>query len=54
MIAFLLAGRYFEARAKRNAGAALRALVELGAKDVSLLDADGSERLVPIAELARR
>ena len=35
VIAFLLAGRYFEARAKRNAGAALRALGELGAKDVS-------------------
>ena len=47
VIAFLLAGRYFEARAKRNAGAALRALGELGAKDVSRLDEDGSERLVP-------
>jgi Cu+-exporting ATPase len=51
VIAFLLAGRYFEARAKRNAGAALRALGELGAKDVSRLAADGSEQLVPIAEL---
>jgi P-type Cu+ transporter len=51
VIVFLLAGRYFEARAKRNAGAALRALGELGAKDVSRLDADGSERSVPVAEL---
>jgi Cu+-exporting ATPase len=51
VIAFLLAGRYFEARAKRNAGAALRALGELGAKDVSRLAEDGSEQLVPVAEL---
>jgi P-type Cu+ transporter len=35
---FILAGRYFEARAKRRAGAALKALLELGAKDVELLD----------------
>ena len=48
VITFLLAGRYFEARAKRTAGAALRALVELGAKDASILDPDGSERRVPI------
>ena len=41
---FLLAGRYFEARAKRRAGAALTALLELGAKDVAVLDADGAER----------
>ena len=34
---FLLAGRYFEARSKRRAGAALRALLELGAKDVAVL-----------------
>jgi Cu+-exporting ATPase len=51
VITFLLAGRYFEARAKRQAGAALRALVELGAKEASILDPDGSERRVPIAEL---
>ena len=38
---FILAGRYFEARAKRRAGAALEALLELGAKDVAVLDADG-------------
>ena len=48
---FILAGRYFEARAKRRAGSALRALLELGAKDVSLLDADGSERRVPVEQL---
>ncbi|UBU11478.1 heavy metal translocating P-type ATPase [Nonomuraea gerenzanensis] len=45
--AFILAGRYFEARSKRRAGAALRALMELGAKDVEL--ADG--RRVPVEEL---
>ena len=49
---FMLAGRYFEARAKRRAGAALTALLELGARDVSVLDADGRERRVPIGELA--
>ncbi|MGZ4255411.1 MAG: cation transporter, partial [Solirubrobacteraceae bacterium] len=43
---FILAGRYFEARAKRRAGAALKALLELGAKDVSILEPDGSERRV--------
>jgi Cu+-exporting ATPase len=48
---FLLAGRYFEARAKRRAGAALKALLALGAKDVAVLGADGAERLVPIAQL---
>ena len=37
----ILAGRYLEARAKRRAGAALRALLELGAKDVAVLDATG-------------
>jgi Cu+-exporting ATPase len=49
---FILAGRYFEARAKRRAGAALEALLDLGAKDVALLDADGSERRVATEELA--
>ncbi|MFD8227958.1 heavy metal translocating P-type ATPase [Streptomyces massasporeus] len=48
--AFILAGRYFEARAKRKAGAALRALLELGAKDVTVLRA-GREQTVPVAEL---
>ncbi|CAL9544142.1 Copper-exporting P-type ATPase [Actinosynnema sp. ALI-1.44] len=48
---FILAGRYFEARSKRRAGAALRALLELGAKDVAVLR-DGREVRVPIGELA--
>jgi Cu+-exporting ATPase len=43
---FILAGRYFEARSKRRAGAALRALLELGAKDVAVLR-DGAEVRVP-------
>ncbi|GIF16693.1 heavy metal translocating P-type ATPase [Actinoplanes teichomyceticus] len=47
---FILAGRYFEARSKRRAGAALRALLELGAKDVAVLR-DGAERRVPVDEL---
>jgi len=47
---FILAGRYFEARSKRQAGAALRALLELGAKDVAVLRG-GIERRVPVAEL---
>ncbi len=49
---FILAGRYFEARAKRRAGAALAALLELGAKDVAVLDADGVERRIPVEQLA--
>ena len=48
---FILAGRYFEVRSKRRAGAALRALLELGAKDVAVLY-DGREQRVPIAQLA--
>ena len=51
VIVFILAGRYFEARAKRRSGAALRALLNLGAKDVAVLR-DGGEVRVPIAELA--
>jgi Cu+-exporting ATPase len=47
---FILAGRYFEARAKRRSGAALRALLELGAKDVAVLR-DGSEVRIPVDEL---
>jgi Cu+-exporting ATPase len=50
--AFLLAGRYFEARAKRRAGAALEALMALGAKDVVVLDEGGAERRIPIEQLA--
>ncbi|KUN20198.1 carbonate dehydratase [Streptomyces antibioticus] len=49
--AFILAGRYFEARSKRKAGAALRALLELGAKDVTVLGADGREQTVPVGQL---
>jgi P-type Cu+ transporter len=48
---FILTGRYFEARAKRRAGAAITALLELGAKDVARLDDDGTERRVPVEEL---
>ncbi|OBB21331.1 copper-translocating P-type ATPase [Mycolicibacterium setense] len=47
---FILAGRYFEARSKRRAGAALRALLELGAKDVAVLR-DGVEQRVPVESL---
>ncbi len=49
---FILAGRYFEERAKRRAGAALEALLDLGAKDVAVLDAEGNESRVPIERLA--
>jgi Cu+-exporting ATPase len=47
----ILAGRYFETRAKGRAGAALHALMALGAKDATVLDPDGGERLVPIDAL---
>ena len=47
---FILAGRWFEAKAKRSSGAALRALLTMGAKDVALLR-DGVEARVPISEL---
>ncbi|MBX8688157.1 heavy metal translocating P-type ATPase [Mycobacterium sp. 20091114027_K0903767] len=48
---FILAGRYFEAKSKRRAGAALRALLELGAKDVAVLR-DGAEQRIPIESLS--
>ena len=48
---FILAGRYFEARSKRTAGSALRALLELGAKDVAVLR-DGQETRIPVGRLA--
>ncbi|MDD4868613.1 MAG: heavy metal translocating P-type ATPase, partial [Mycobacterium sp.] len=51
VILFVLAGRYFEKRSKRRAGAALRALLELGAKDVAVLR-DGTEIRVPVERLA--
>ncbi|TFC84487.1 copper-translocating P-type ATPase [Cryobacterium sp. TmT2-59] len=47
---FILAGRYFEARAKKQSGAALKALLELGAKETTLLR-DGVETNVPTASL---
>ena len=47
---FILAGRYFETRAKRQSGAALKALLELGAKEVAVLR-DGGEHLEPIDRL---
>ncbi|MCZ7379844.1 heavy metal translocating P-type ATPase [Micromonospora sp. WMMC250] len=47
---FILAGRYFEARSKRTAGAALRALLELGAKEVAVLR-DGVETRIPVDQL---
>ncbi|WP_159945612.1 MULTISPECIES: cation-translocating P-type ATPase [unclassified Nocardiopsis] len=47
---FILLGKYFEARSKRRAGDALRALLELGAKDVIVLR-DGAERRIPVGEL---
>jgi P-type Cu+ transporter len=49
--ALVLLGRYFEARAKRRSGAALRALLALGAKDVAVLR-DGTEVRVPAEQLA--
>ena len=48
---FILAGRYFEARAKRRSGAALRALLDMGAKDVAVLR-DGHELRIPVDRLA--
>ncbi|WP_103528745.1 cation-translocating P-type ATPase [Streptomyces sp. SM12] len=51
VIAFILTGRYVEARSKRKAGAALRALLELGARDVAVIR-DGREIRVPVGELA--
>jgi P-type Cu+ transporter len=49
---FILAGRYFEARAKQRAGSALEALLELGAKDVAVLDGDGAEHRIGVERLA--
>ncbi|NGO12923.1 copper-translocating P-type ATPase [Streptomyces sp. HC44] len=51
VVTFILLGRYLEARAKRRSGAALRALMELGARDVSVLR-NGREIRVPVGELA--
>src|SRR3546814_242652 len=51
VITFILLGRYFEAKAKRTSGAALRALLELGAKEVSVLR-EGREVRISVDELA--
>ncbi|MDG4862925.1 heavy metal translocating P-type ATPase, partial [Streptomyces sp. T-3] len=51
VITFILLGRYLEARSKRKAGAALRALLDLGAKDVAVLRS-GAEVRVPVGRLA--
>jgi Cu+-exporting ATPase len=48
--AFILAGRYFEARSKRKAGAALRALLELGAKEVTVVRG-GRQETIATADL---
>ncbi len=50
LIAFLVLGRYFEARAKRKAGKAIRALLELGAKEARLIR-DGQEVMVPVDQV---
>jgi len=47
---FILAGRYFEARARRQSGSALRALLNMGARDVAVLR-DGTEIRVPVEQL---
>jgi P-type Cu+ transporter len=51
VVVFLLAGRYLESRAKRDAGAALRTLLSLGAKHASVVQPDGTELSVPAAAL---
>src|SRR3954452_6929133 len=48
---FILAGRYFEARGRRRAGDALRSLLELGPRQVAILDAAGAERRLPVEQL---
>ncbi|HSZ49544.1 MAG TPA: cation-translocating P-type ATPase [Streptosporangiaceae bacterium] len=48
---FLLAGRWYEARARRDAGDAMRQLASAGAKDACLLSPDGSQRRVPVEQL---
>ncbi|MEO8889743.1 MAG: heavy metal translocating P-type ATPase, partial [Jatrophihabitantaceae bacterium] len=50
VVVFLLAGRYLETRAKRRSGAALKALLELGAKDVAVVR-DGVETRIPVEQL---
>jgi cation-transporting ATPase V len=50
IIAFLLLGRYFEARAKGKTSLAIKALLELGAKEARLMEA-GAERMVPVEQV---
>jgi P-type Cu+ transporter len=50
---FLLAGRFYEARARGSAADAMRKLAAAAAKDVCVLGADGEERRIPVAELRR-
>ncbi|WP_331753358.1 heavy metal translocating P-type ATPase (plasmid) [Streptomyces sp. NBC_00637] len=50
LTAAILSGRFFEARSKRRAGAALRALLQMGAKDVAVLR-DGREERIPVEQL---
>jgi P-type Cu+ transporter len=49
---FLLAGRLYEAKARRDAGDAMRELAAAAARDACVLSADGTERRVPAADLA--
>ncbi|MEV7403946.1 heavy metal translocating P-type ATPase, partial [Streptomyces sp. NPDC091267] len=51
VVTFILLGRYLEAKSKRKAGSALRALMHLGAKDVAVLRS-GAEVRIPVARLA--
>ncbi len=51
VVAFLLLGRWIEARSKREAGSAVRALLEVGAKDATILR-DGTEVAIPAGELS--
>jgi P-type Cu+ transporter len=48
---FIVLGRYLEARAKKSSSAALRALLDMGAKDVAVLR-DGAEVRIPVGQLA--
>jgi len=48
---FLLAGRFYEARARREAGDAMRELATAGGRDVSVIEEDGTEHRIPVAGL---
>ena len=50
LVTFLLAGRYFEVRSRRRAGAALRSLLSIGSQEATLWR-DGVETLIPIGAL---